>query len=63
MCKTRMFRALVGIESETELLNASQSLKFGRVDLTPHQFAFSGVGAKANDVMNRIAIDSLGHAA
>src|SRR6266536_3143891 len=63
MCKTRVLRALVGIETETELLNASQSLKFGRVDQTHHQLAFICVGAKANDVVNRIAIDSFGHAA
>src|SRR6266540_4938981 len=61
MCKTRVLRALVGIESETELLNASQSLKFGRVDQTHHQLAFVGIGAKANDVVDRIAIDSFRH--
>ena len=59
--KTRMLRALVSVESESELLDASQSLKFRRVDQTHHQLAFVGVGAKTNDVMNRIAIDSFGH--
>jgi hypothetical protein len=55
-----MLCALVSVEPESELLDASQSLKFRRVDQTPHQLAFVGIGAKANDVMNRIAIDSFG---
>src|SRR5882762_7169994 len=61
MCEARMFRALIGVEAQAELLDASQSLKLSRVDQTHHQFAFATVGAKANDVMDRIAIDSFRH--
>jgi hypothetical protein len=56
-----MLCTLVSVESESELLDATQSLKFRRVDQTHHQLACVGVGAKANDVMDRIAIDSFGH--
>ena len=58
VCKARVFRALISVESEAELFDASQSLKFRRVDQTHHQLAFDRVGAKTNDVVNRIAIDS-----
>ena len=61
VCEARMFRALIGIEAQAELLDASQSLKLARVDQTHHQLAFIGIGAKANDVVDRIAIDSFGH--
>ncbi len=61
MCKTRMLGALISVETETELLDATQSLEFRSIDQTHHQFAFVSVGAKANDVVDRIAIDSFGH--
>ena len=56
--EARMFCALIGVESEPELLDAPQSLKLRRVDQTHHQLAFIRVGAKANDVVNGIAIDA-----
>ena len=56
-----MFGALIGIESQAKLFNAAQSLKLPGVDQTHHQLAFAVVGAKANDVMDRIAIYSFGH--
>src|SRR6266576_2168699 len=61
MCKTRMLRTLVSVETKSELLDATQPLKFRRVNQTHHQLAFVGVGAKTNDVVDRIAIDSFGH--
>ena len=56
-----MFRALISVETQTELFDASQSLKLRRVDQTHHQLAFVCIGAKANDVVDRIAIDSFRH--
>ncbi len=54
-----MLRALIGIKAEAQLLNTSQSLKFRGVNQTHHQLAFVSIGAKADDVVNRIAIDAL----
>ena len=54
-----MLRALVGIKAEAQLLDTPQSLKFGRVNQTHHQAAFVSVGAKADDVVYRIAVDAL----
>jgi hypothetical protein len=58
--ETRMFGALIGIESQSELFDPAESLKLARVDQTHHQLAFAIVGAKTNDVVDRIAIDSFG---
>src|SRR5215510_3710930 len=55
-----MLRALIGIKSEAQLFDPTQPLKFNRVDQANHQPAFSTVFAQRNDVVNRIAIDSLG---
>jgi len=60
MREARVFRALIGIESESQLLDPSQALKLRRVDQTHHQLAFAAVSAKANNVVDRIAIDSFG---
>ena len=60
MGEARVFCALISIESQTQLFDASQSLKFLRVDQTHHQLAFATVSAKANYVVDRIAIDSFG---
>jgi len=60
MGEARVFCALIGIESQSQLLNPSQSLKLLRVDQTHHQLAFATVSAKANYVVDRIAIDSFG---
>src|ERR1041385_2710216 len=61
MGETRMLGALVGVEAQTELFDATQSLKFGRINEAHHQFAFAVVGANANDVVNRISINSFRH--
>jgi len=44
-------------------VDAPQSLKFGRVNQTHHQAAFVSIGAKADDVVNRIAIDAFAQVA
>src|SRR5215831_4993365 len=61
VCESRVLSALIGIESETELFDASQSLKFGRIDQPNHQLFRCTFVAQWDDVMNRIAINSLGH--
>src|SRR5215213_2573754 len=58
-----MFSALVGKETKTELLDATQALKLRGVDQSHHQLAFIGVGLQTNDVMNWIAIDAFRHCA
>src|SRR5882724_3513081 len=63
MSKARVFRALVGVEPEAQLLDASQPLKLRCVDQVHDQGAFVVVGAKPNDVVNWIAIDSFRHGA
>ena len=55
-----VFCALIGIESQSQLFDPSQPLKLLRVDQTHHQLAFATVSAKANYVVDRIAIDSFG---
>jgi hypothetical protein len=60
MGEARVFCALISVESQSQLFDASQSLKLLRVDQTHHQLAFAGVSAKANNVVDRIAIDSFG---
>src|SRR5258706_3553490 len=56
-----MFRALIRVEAQAKLLDAPQSLELRSVDQTHHQLAFARVSAQANDVMDRIAIDSFRH--
>ena len=53
-----MLRTLVSVETETELFDSTEPLKLSRVDQLHHQLAFIRVGAKANDVVDRIAIDA-----
>src|SRR5258706_15401365 len=60
VCESRVFCSLVGVQTKTQLLDATQPLKIRRVDQTNHQSAFGAVVAQRNDVMNRIAINSLG---
>jgi hypothetical protein len=56
-----MLGALISVQTQTELLDAAQALKLGRVDQAHHQLAFVSVRAKANDVMNRISIYTFSH--
>ena len=58
-----MFRALVSVETETELLDAAQTLKLRSVDQSHHQLAFIGVSLETDDVVNWIAIDAFRHCA
>ena len=55
-----MLRTLISVESETELFDATEPLKFNRIDQLNHQPAFSSVLPQRNDVVDRIAVDSLG---
>src|SRR6478672_2858465 len=61
MSEARMFCALISEQSEAELLDATQSLKVGRVDQLHHQLAFVRFGSKANYVVNGIAVDTFLH--
>jgi len=54
-----VFSALVGVESESELFDAPQSLKLRRIDQSDHQLTFDSVFAQRDDVVNRIAVDAL----
>src|SRR6185295_15455122 len=58
-----MFRALISVETETELLDAAQTLKLRSVDQSHHQLAFIGISLETNDVVNWIAIDAFRHCA
>ena len=58
-----MFRTLVGVETETELLDAAQTLKLGSVDQSHHQLPFIGISLETDDVVNWIAIDAFRHCA
>ena len=55
-----MLGSLISVKAEAELFDPSQPLEFRRVDQTNHQLSFSAVVAQRNDVVNWIAIDSLG---
>ena len=63
MREPRMLRALICVEAKPKLLNATQPLKFRRVDQPNHQLPFGAVVAQRNDVVDWIAIDSLGQLA
>jgi hypothetical protein len=56
-----VLRALVSVKAEPELFDAPQALKLNRVNQAHHQLTLAIVGAKANDVVNWIAIDSFRH--
>ncbi len=53
-----MFRALIGVERESQLLDAAQPLKLRRVNKAHEQRPFGHVGAQADDVMHRVAVDA-----
>ena len=56
----RMFGALIGVEAKSELLDPTEPLKFRRINQPNHQSSFGAVVAQRNDVVDWIAIDSLG---
>lgn len=55
-----MLCALISVETETELLDATEPLKFRRVDQANHEPALGIVLAQGNNVVDGIAVDSLG---
>ena len=57
--ESRVLCSLVGVQTKAKLLYATQPLKLWRVDQANHQPAFSAVVAQRDDVVNRIAINSL----
>ena len=59
VCEPRVLGALIGVKPQTELLDATQSLKFWCVDQANQQPSFVIIGAKADNVVNRIAINAL----
>ena len=59
--KARVLSALIGIQTQTKLLDAAQTLKLSRVDQTDHQLLLGGVVTQSDDVVNRIAVNSLRH--
>ena len=59
--EARMLCALIGVEGQTQLLDAAQALKLRRVNQTRHQLPCVRVRAKANDVVDRVAVDAFGH--
>src|SRR4029079_5294721 len=58
-----MLCALISEETETELLDAAQTLKLRSVDQSHHQLAFIGISLETDDVVNWIAIDAFRHCA
>ena len=56
-----VFRALIGVEREAELLDAAQALKLRRVDEAHEQLPFARVGAQADDVVDGVAVDAFAH--
>jgi hypothetical protein len=60
--KARMFRSLVRIKSQAQLFDATQALELWRVDQLNDQSTL-GVIPQRNDVVNGVAIDSLGQVA
>jgi hypothetical protein len=49
----------IGIKAKPKLLDATQALKLGRIDQAHHQLSFVGIGAEADNVVDRIPIDAL----
>jgi ethanolamine utilization microcompartment shell protein EutL len=58
MRETGVLRALISKETQPKLFNAAEALEFRSVDQTDHQIAFGIIGAKSDDVVNWIAVDS-----
>ena len=56
--KARVLRALVRVQSQSQLFDSPQTLKLRRVDQPNYQPAL-GVIAQRNDVVDRVAVDPL----
>src|SRR5215212_6049513 len=61
MSEARMLRALVRVETKTELFDAAQALKLGSINQSHHQLAFVGISLQTDDIVNWIAIDAFRH--
>ena len=58
--EARMFCALVGVKTKSELFDSTKALELRGVDQLNDQSAL-GVIAQRNDVVDRVAVDALGH--
>ena len=56
--KARMLGSLIGIKCQPQLLDAPQTLKFSRIDEPDEKISFIRIGVQANDIVNRVAVDS-----
>ena len=59
MGETRMLRALEGVEGEAKLLDMAQTLKLWRIDQPDQQGVIGPVFRQGDDVVDRIAVESL----
>jgi hypothetical protein len=59
--ESRVLGPLIGVETKAKLFDATQPLKFGRVDQSNHQLALGVVVTQRNDIVDGIAVDSLRH--
>src|ERR1700730_1693935 len=60
--ESRVLGSLIGVQTKAKLLDATEPLKLRRIDQANHQSAFGAIVAQRDDVVNRIAINSLGQA-
>src|SRR2546421_11629156 len=58
--EARMLGSLVIVKPDSKLLDSPQTLKLRRVNQTDHQLTFCRIVAQRNDVVDWVAIDSLG---
>jgi hypothetical protein len=59
MREARVLGSLICVEPEPKLFDAAESLKFRRVDQLNYQLIFGSIVAQLDDVVNRIAVDTL----
>lgn len=59
MSKPRMFGALISVQAETQLLDATKTLEFRRVNQLSHETAFGRISSQPDNVVDGISIDSL----
>ena len=56
-----MLGSLISVETQAELLDTAQPLKFRSVNQPDHQSSFSRFVGQRNNVVNRISVNALGH--
>ena len=59
MGKSRMFGALISVEAETQLLDATETLEFRRVNQLSHETALGRIGIQLDDVVDGISVYAL----